>query len=133
MLAFQWWVPYTLKKRDAIISSANSRIRKISHIYGIEIPRDVPNAYRIDALNNNTFWHDAIENKMKNLKVAFDTLPDYTNPPHGNSKSSGHLVFDVCMTFERNERWVKDRHKTPDPSWYTYAGVVSRESVRMRH
>ena len=129
--AFQWWVPYTLKKRDAIISSANSRVRKITHKYGIELPRNVAHAYRIDALNNNTFWRDAIEKEMKNLKVAFDILPDGTNPPPGYSKSSGHLVFDVRMTFERKARWVKDGHKTPDPSWCTYAGVVSRESVRI--
>ena len=28
--AFAWWVPYTLRKRDRIISSFNSRIRKYS-------------------------------------------------------------------------------------------------------
>ena len=32
------------------------------------------------------------------------------------------------MTLERKDRWVKDGHKTPDPSWSTYFGVVSRES-----
>ena len=35
------------------------------------------------------------------------------------------------MTLERKARWVKDGHKTPDPSHSTYAGVVSRESVRI--
>ena len=35
------------------------------------------------------------------------------------------------MTLERKARWVKDGHKTPEPSWSTYAGVVSRESVRI--
>ena len=35
------------------------------------------------------------------------------------------------MDFTRKARWVLDGHKTPDPSGSTYAGVVSRESVRI--
>ena len=33
------------------------------------------------------------------------------------------------MTLERKARWVKYGHKTPEPSWSTYDGVVSRESI----
>ena len=32
---------------------------------------------------------------------------------------------------ERKARWVKDGHNTPIPEWSTFAGVVSRESVRI--
>ena len=35
------------------------------------------------------------------------------------------------MNLERKARWGKDVHKTPEPSWSTYAGVVSRESIRI--
>ena len=35
------------------------------------------------------------------------------------------------MDFTRRARWVLDGHKTPDPIGSTYAGVVSRESVRI--
>ena len=35
------------------------------------------------------------------------------------------------MDFTRKARWVKDRHLTPDPDTSNYAGVVSRESVRI--
>ena len=31
--ALAWWVPYTLRKRDSIIASVNSRIRKLSQKY----------------------------------------------------------------------------------------------------
>ena len=68
---------------------------------------------------------------MENLKVAFDILEDDKPTPHGYTKASGHLVFDVRMTLERKARWVKDGHRTPEPSYSTYAGVVSRESVRI--
>jgi hypothetical protein len=33
--AFAWWVPYTLRKRDVIISVVKNRIRKTTHKYGI--------------------------------------------------------------------------------------------------
>ena len=129
--AFIWWVPYTLRRRDRIIASVRARVRKFTHKYGIEIPRTVEDAHRIDEKNGNHFWRDAIIKEMENLKVAFDILPDGKEQPPGYTPASGHMVFDVRMTLERKARWVKDGHKTPEPSWSTYAGVVSRESVRI--
>ena len=129
--AFCWWVPYTLRRRDRIIASVRARVRKMSHKYGIEVPNNVAEALRIDERNGNHFWRDAINKEMENLKVAFDILPDGKDPPPGYTKSSGDMVFDVRMILERKARWVKDGHWTPEPSWSTYAGVVSRESVRI--
>ena len=66
------------------------------------------------------------------MRVAFDILPIHSKAPVGYTKSSGHLVFDVQrMTLERKARWVKDGHRTKNPINSTYAGVVSRESVRI--
>ena len=53
---FFWWVPYTLRKRDRIISSVNSRVRRSTHKYGIEIPASINHAEEIDHRNKNTFW-----------------------------------------------------------------------------
>ena len=41
------------------------------------------------------------------------------------------MAFDVKMDFTRKTRWVKDGHRTPEPDQSTFAGVVSRESVRI--
>ncbi len=35
------------------------------------------------------------------------------------------------MDFTRKARWVKDGYKDPDSSTLSYAGVVSRESIRI--
>ena len=35
--AFAWWAPYTLQKRDKIIAIVNSRVRKSTHKYELEI------------------------------------------------------------------------------------------------
>ena len=44
---------------------------------------------------------------------------------------TGHLAFDARITLEWKAQWVKDGHKTPEPEWSTFAGVVSREIVRI--
>ena len=129
--AFCWWVPYTLRKRDRIISAINSRVRKTTHKYGIEVPTSIEHAREIDMKNGNTFWGDAVDKEMKNVVVAFEILEEDQPVPIGWVQSSGHLVFDVKMDFTRKARWVKDGHRTPDPEASTFAGVVSRDSVRV--
>lgn len=129
--AFAYWVPYTLRKRDVIIAAVKCRARKVTHKYGIEIPASVADAIRIDKENQNTLWRDAITKEMTNVGIAFEILEDGNEPPVGWNEVTGHLVFDVKMDFTRKARWVLDGHKTPDVTGSTYAGVVSRESVRI--
>ena len=68
--AFAWWVPFTLKKRDRIIASVNSKYKKKTHKYGIEIPNSVQHAYELDKKNGNDFWRKAIQKEMGNVLVA---------------------------------------------------------------
>ena len=129
--AFAWWVPFTLRKRDRIIAAIHTRVRKKTHKYGIEVPSSVEHALEIDKKNGNTLWRDAIAKEMYNVSVAFKILEEHENLPVGWTKSSGHFVFDVKMDFTRKGRWVKDGHKSPEPETSSYAGVVSRESIRI--
>ena len=129
--AFTWWVPFTLRKRDRIISAVNSRVRKTSSKYGIEIPRSIDEAIKLDEINGDRLWQAAIELEMNNVAVAFEILDINAPIPIGWTKSSGHIIFDVKMDFTRKARWVKDGHRTPEPDQSTFAGVVSRESVRI--
>jgi hypothetical protein len=129
--AFAWWVPYTLRKREVILSKLKARIRKTNRKYGIEIPMDVESAFELDRRNGNTLWRDALAKEMTNVGIAFEVLMEGKPAPAGWRKASGHLIWDVKMDFTRKARWVLDGHKTPDPIHSTYAGVVSRESVRI--
>jgi hypothetical protein len=107
-------------------------VRKTTHKYGIEVPTSVEHAYRIDTANGNTFWRDAIKLEMVNVGIAFEVLEEGVSAPPGWHKVTGHLIFDVKKDFTRKARWVLDGHKTTDPVYIsTYAGVVSRESVRI--
>ena len=64
-------------------------------------------------------------------KCTNEILEDGKSAPAGYTKVSGHLIWSVKMDFTRKARWVLDGHKTPDPVGSKYAGVVSRESVRL--
>ena len=63
--------------------------------------------------------------------MSFEVLPEGKKAPPGWHKVTGHIVFDVKMDFTRKARWVLDGHKTPDPIGSNFAGVVSRETVRI--
>ena len=53
--AFRWWVPYTLRCRDRIISGVNYRVKRVTHKYGVELPCTVQEAYALDEKNGNNF------------------------------------------------------------------------------
>jgi hypothetical protein len=114
-----------------IFSAMNSRIQKTSHKYGIEPPTSVKHAIKIDCKNGNTLWQDALSKEMGNVCIAFEILGPVMKAPPGWQKASGHLVFDVKMDFTRKARWVKDGHKTLDSVTSSFAGVVSRDSIRI--
>lgn len=80
---FAWWVPYTLRRRDRLISGVKSRIRKTTHKYSVALPRTVTEALELDRRNCDSHWRKGIDKKMENLKVAFDILPEGAKPPPG--------------------------------------------------
>ena len=68
---------------------------------------------------------------MSNVRITFEILDESKPARIGWSKKSGHMVFDVKMDFTRKACWVLDSHRSADPTKSTYAGVVSRDSVRI--
>jgi hypothetical protein len=130
--AFSWWVPYTLKKRDAIISAVNKRYWKRTHKYGIRVPKSVAEAYEIDKENGDDRWAQSIQKEMNAVRVAFHILEDGVDPPPGYQYMDCHLVFDVKFDgFRFKSRMVAGGHMVDAPSFLTYASVVSRETVRI--
>ena len=70
--AFAWWVPYTIKKRKAIISKVKSKYWQRTHKYGLRMPKSVEEALKIDKENGDNLWRDAINAEMKKVRAAFD-------------------------------------------------------------
>ncbi len=68
-----------MKKRDWIISlvcKRTTRYLKKTHKFGIEVPKTIMEVLDLDCKNGNTLWADTIANKMKEVRIAFNILPD---------------------------------------------------------
>ena len=133
--AFNWWISHVLRKRERIVKMVrqrHARYLKRTHKWGVRLPKDALEAAKIDELEGNTLWSDAIGKEVRNVRVAFDILEEGSNPPPGYQFVKCHLVFDVKMEdLRRKARLVAGGHMTDVPSSYTYASVVSRESIRV--
>ena len=68
---------------------------------------------------------------MYDVGLAFKIFTPGQSPPKGWHKVTCHLVWDMKMDFTCGDRWVLDRHRTLDPDGSTFAGVMSRESIRI--
>ena len=112
--AFAWWVPHTIRRRNAILSVVKAWFKKRTHKYGIKIPTDIAHAKELNHINGNTLWMDTLKKEMYSVGVAFEILEDGSKAPSGWTKLMGHLVWDVKKDFTRKARWVLDDPKTPD-------------------
>ncbi|GFH48949.1 hypothetical protein CTEN210_05425 [Chaetoceros tenuissimus] len=117
--AFKWLVPYTLKKRDAIVAKVKSKYWRTTHKFGILVYGFL---------------------KMENVRVAFEVLAGVTPEEMrtgkvrpGYKEIPCHMIFDIKMDgkFTRKARLVAGGHVTDPPSATTYSSVVSRDSVRI--
>jgi hypothetical protein len=129
--AFAWWVRKVLRRRDRIISKVKSRYWKKTHKFGIELPKTVQRALKIDEETGTDFWRKAIEKEMKNVMPAFE-FPEDNKVPDFYKPIECHMVFDIKIgDLTRKARFVAGGHKTDPPKDSTYASVVSRDSVRI--
>ena len=130
--AFNWWVPYTLRRRDHIIASINSRYYKTTHKFGIELPETIQQALDIDKHTGSMYSYDAIQKEMHNIKAAFHILNEGENVPVRYQFVKCHMVFDIKMgMLQWKVHLVAGGHMTDPPASQTFARVVSRESVRI--
>jgi len=138
--AFKWWVEKTLKRKARMINKVKSKYWRNTHKFGIEIPKSISEAYRIDRETGTNHWTKAIEKEMRNVRIAFEKIDGVDEKQMrtekvkpGYSFCSTHMIFDVKMdgSFTRKARLVADGHKTRPPTSMTYSSVVARDSVRI--
>jgi hypothetical protein len=100
--------------------------------FGIELPKTIERARKIDEETGTALWTDAIKKEMSTVMVSFEFLPEDIKAPVGYAQLTCHLIFDCKSgSLARKARFVRDRHKLEDPDVITYASVVSRESVHL--
>ena len=131
--SFLWWVHFTMKKRQRIISKLKSKYWQRSHKYGHDIPKNMKDAVWIDKDNKNNLWQDAIALEVNNNRIAFQLYNGNPKNLKGYKPVGAHLIFDIKLGehFRRKARCVGDGHRTATPSSVTYSTVVSLDSVRI--
>ena len=66
---------------------------KKTHKFGIEIPKTVKEAAKLDAKNGDTEWMDEISKEITNVRVSFDILKDGDRGPIGHKQINCHLIY----------------------------------------
>jgi hypothetical protein len=122
--AFAWWVPYTLKKRQRIISRVATRYERRNQKFRIDFPKTVQQALQIDKNTNTNHWEQAIQKEMAVIRLAVELLDRGQKAPIGYQRIPCHMIFDIKMDFTKKARYVAGGHVTDPPSAQTYASVV---------
>jgi Reverse transcriptase (RNA-dependent DNA polymerase) len=114
--AFCWWVPRVIKRHERIISAVNNRYLRLTHKFGIAVPKTIRDAAQLDLANGNTLWMDTVALEIASVGIAFK-----------------HMIFDVKLDgFCRKAHMVAGGHMAEaPPAMMTYASVVSRESLQI--
>jgi len=102
--AFAWWVPYTLRKKQVIISKLKACLRKMTHKYRVKMSTSVEHAFELDRSNGNTLWRNVLSKEMVNVGIAFEVLDHGCTTPIGRKNITGHLVWDLKTDFTRKAR-----------------------------
>ena len=122
------------KKLTRLINQAKLRSYKEAkqYKYGVELPRDYEHAVKIDAINGNTLWQDAVKLELDQIHEykVFDDRGD-KRPGPDYKKIKVHLVYDCKHDGRRKARLVADGHLTVVPVESVYSGVVSMRGIRL--
>ena len=73
----------------------------------------------------NTYWHDEVEQEIKEVWVAFKDINVSPGKLFGYQEINAHLVFDIKLSdnFRRKEQLVTDGNQTRPPISVTYGSV----------
>ena len=108
---------------------------RTTHKYGIELPKPgkdtIEHARKLDRKNGNTLYMTTLQKEMGDLMIAFEMKNSGEKAPPGWHKATGQVIWDVKMDFMRKARWVKEGHKTPNPTRTNYLGVILQDSIQI--
>ena len=101
--------------------------------FGIQVPRNVKEAYELDKKNGNTKWQDAMKEEVNSL-LTYTTFKDEGKIKYleGYKRINVHFVFAVKFDLRHKARLVAGGHLTdPNTTDNTYSSVVSLRSMRI--
>jgi hypothetical protein len=100
--------------------------------FGIQVPRNVKEAYALDAKNGNTKWQQAMQEEIESLN-EYNTFQDKGKIKFLDEykRIVVHFVFAVKHDLRHKARLVAGGHLTDPTTEGTYSGVVSLRSLRI--
>jgi hypothetical protein len=112
--------------------SSNKRSKGPIYQFGVQVPRNVKEAYELDKQNGNSKWGDAMKEEIESLN-AYNTFKDKGSVSYleGYKRIIVHFVFAVKHDFRHKARLVAGGHLTDPTTDGTYSGVVSLRSLRI--
>ena len=95
--------------------------------FGIEVPRSVKEAMRLDKINENNLWMEAVTKERCQLfdYETFEVIPKGEKTPKRHKRILGFFVFDVKHDIRRKARFVVGGHVTIAPKEDNYSEVTS--------
>ena len=122
------------KKRYKRLLNQSKQAHKKGPVFqfGIQVPRNVKEAYELDKKNGNTLWSDAMKEEVASL-LEYTTFRD-EGPIQflaGYKRIIVQFVFAVKHDLRHKARLVAGGHLTPATLEGTYSGVVSVRSLRI--
>lgn len=74
--------------------------------FGTSIPNDIDHARKLDEVNGNIFWEDAILKEVANVKIVFQLLEHNEPVPVASKLISYHFIFYIRFDLTRKTRCV---------------------------
>ena len=102
--------------------------------FGTQIPNNPHHAYKLDKVNNDKGWEDAMNSEVKSINKhqTFIILRGDELLPGWYQKIPYHYVFDAKLDNRKKGRLVTGGHKAPDVKKNdVYSSVVSIETIRV--
>ena len=123
------------KQLQLMVNQAHLQSKKntVQYKFGVRVPRNVKEAYKLDQENGNTLWHDAMTLELQQLQEykTFEDAGSNVPAPADHQMIHAHMVFDVKQTGKRKARFVAGGHLTNPPKDSVYSSVVSLRSIRI--
>jgi len=111
----------------------SSRRNAVRYKFGVQVPRSISEAHRLDKENGNNLWAEAIQLEISQLLdyATYDDRGHGGKIPGGYQKIRMLWIFDVKQSGKRKARFVAGGHLTDPPKDSVYSSVVSLRSMRI--
>ena len=124
----------TFQRLQKQVKLNKKRTNTIKYQFGYRVPRTIKEAYKLDELNGNTKWKDAILTELKKLHEEYSC---FKIVEHKHDIGEGYKYIPLLWAFavkfdgRHRARCVAGGHITPDLEDDLYSGSVDLETVRI--